>query len=120
MSLSKVQGQHAATPAWRLYTHTLDDIRLRARLVAGIPFVGGGLTLGGLHVAYSQHLYPTLFRVLAVAPGCEILRPGDVARVKPHVWDDVDLEDGRHFAVMDERRAIVVIEGFDVARKDAG
>jgi hypothetical protein len=91
-----------------------DSYRLTGRRVAGVAWNGSGQTKGGLHVAYNQYLYPVYFRVLATSPACELLAPGDIVRVPPLVWDDVDLPDF-HCQVMDERRAIYII----TPRKDA-
>ena len=110
--LSRVDAQYAAGPAWPLYTAGISHLRLLRRDVAGVVFNGSGQTGSGLLVSYAQHLYPTLFRVLAVGPRCTILRVGDLVRVRPHVWDDVDIEDPPvHLKVMDERRAIYRLEG---------
>jgi hypothetical protein len=101
---------------WERYVPALASFSLRERRVAGVPFMGNGLTPAGIAVLHAELLYPSLFRVLACAEDCETLRPGDVVYIRPLAYDDVALQDGTAFAVMDERRAIALIDGYDDAR----
>lgn len=71
----------------------------------------GKVTVGGLP--------PVLGRVLKTF-ACREVREGDVVRFQYYTYNDVDLTDGRSFAVMSEKVAFAIIDGWDETPVNVG
>jgi len=75
------------------------------------PFLGSGVTPGGIQVEYHESYPPVLGRVLAVHPTVTECSPGDVVVFRPYAYDEEDYTRGT-IKVLYEKDVRAVIEGY--------
>lgn len=81
------------------------------------PFLGDGVTPGGLYVTHHELMPPILGRVVCVHASCHLVSPGDVIAFRQNTSEEIPGTYGK-FHTLETRDIAAILDDFDKEYSD--